>query len=272
MQEVLSTKNRLTLQGIYDILYSSYIGKENGMNRFFAEEITDGKAYLSSEDAYHLKNVLRARLQERFEVCDGESKEYIASLVALDKQSAVLEILEDVTVEREPKRDYYICQGMPKGKKSDDVVRHGTELGMRGFCHVISQRVIVKNPGDYDKSDRLQRIADEAAKQSKRIRIPKVMDAIKLEELVRSAPKDALRIIAWEEETELSLKKCLDAAGDPKEVYILVGPEGGFERDEVELAKSYGWQSVTLGKRILRTETAPLSMLSAVAYYLGDME
>lgn len=242
------------------------------MNRFFTDKIENGKAYLKEDDAYHLRNVLRAKIGEMFEVCDGISGEYIAQLSYIDKKSAVLDIKEDITEQREPKHDYYICQGIPKGKKTDDVVRHCTELGMRGFYPVITQRVNVKNLDDYDKTDRMQRIADEAAKQSKRIVIPTVFKPIKLEELLKMPSENAVKIIAWEEEHEISLKKVMQNSADVKDVYILVGPEGGLDKDEIDIAREYGWQCVTLGKRILRTETAPLTLLSAIAYHLGDLE
>lgn len=242
------------------------------MNRFFTDNIRDGKAYLAEEDAYHLRNVLRARQGELFEICDGVSREYIAQLVYIDKKSAVLDIKEDITEKREPDHNYYICQGIPKGKKTDDVVRHGTELGMRGFYPVITQRVNVKNIEEYDKTDRMQRIADEAAKQSKRIVIPTVFNPVKFEELLSIPPENSIKIIAWEEEHEVSLKMAMTKCSDARDVYILVGPEGGLDKAEIDVARAYGWQCVTLGKRILRTETAPLTLLSAIAYHLGDLE
>lgn len=242
------------------------------MNRFFTDKIEGKIAYLGEEDAYHLKNVLRAKQGELFEICDGVANEYIARLVYIDKKTAQLEIQENITVEREPKHNYYICQGIPKGKKTDDVVRHGTELGMRGFYPVITQRVNVKNLNDYDKTDRMQRIADEAAKQSKRIRIPTVFNPVKLTELLKIPSENSIKIIAWEDETEVSLKTAMSKFKDNEDVYILIGPEGGLDKDEVDTAREYGWMSVTLGKRILRTETAPLTLLSAIAYHLGDLE
>ncbi len=242
------------------------------MNRFFTSDISDNKAYLSSEDAYHLHTVLRARAGDEFEICDGVEKEYIAVLDYCDKKSAVLTIKEEITQSREPKHNYYICQGIPKGRKTDDVVRHGTELGMRGFYPVISERVNVKNLSDYDKTDRSQRIVDEAAKQSKRIRIPVVYPPIKFDEIIKIPATNAVKIIAWEEETQTSLKQAVQAAPKGEDVYIIIGPEGGLSRDEVTLARENGWISVTLGKRILRTETAPLTLLSAIAYELNDLE
>ena len=242
------------------------------MNRFFTNDIQNDQAILGEEDAYHLKNVLRARIGEEFEICDGVAHEYVAELVSLDKKSAVLNILREITVEREPHHRYCICQCIPKGKKTDDVVRHCTELGMSDYFPVISERVNVKNIDEYDKTDRLQRVADEAAKQSKRIIIPTINKPIKFSQLVTTAPQNAIKIIAWEEEHEISLRKALSNVNNAYEVYIIVGPEGGLSSDEVALAKENGWISVTLGKRILRTETAPLTLLSAVSYQLEDLE
>lgn len=242
------------------------------MNRFFTSDIVDGKAVLSEDDAYHLKNVLRAKIGEMFEVCNGIDKEYTAKLSYIDKKTAILDIEEEITVDREPKCKYILCQGVPKGRKLDDVIRHGTELGMTDFYPVITERVNIKNVDEYDKTDRLQRIADEAAKQSKRICIPKINPPVKFSKIVGLAPDDALKIIAWEEEQNTSLRTVLLNSEKYKSVYIMVGPEGGLSADEVELAKNCGWVSVTLGKRILRTETAPLALLSAVAYAMGELE
>ncbi len=242
------------------------------MNRFFTSEIIDNKAYLTEEDAYHLKNVLRAKTGELFEVCNGIDKEYIAKLVYIDKRSAELEIIENVTTEREPKHKYILCQCIPKCRKSDDVVRHATELGMAEFYPVLSERINVKDADGYDKTDRLQRIVNEAAKQSKRIVIPTVNKPIKIEELIKNAPADAFKLIAWEEERDVSLRKAVAEYNGESDVYIIIGPEGGLSEAEVSLAKENGWRSISLGKRILRTETAPLTVLSAVSFALGDLE
>ena len=181
------------------------------MNRFFAERIEDSKAFLSEDDAYHLKNVLRARPGEKFEICNGIDKEYIAVL-----------------------------------------------------------SYIVKKTAQLDKTERLQKIAAEAAKQSKRTRIPSVHKTVKFDDIIRSAPADALKIIAWEEEKNSSLGSVLNLCGGCNEIYIMVGPEGGLSESEVKYAVEYGWKSITLGKRILRTETAPLALISAIAYHFGD--
>lgn len=242
------------------------------MNRFFAKEIIDNKAYLSEDDAHHLSFVLRAVIGEEFEIADGKGKEYIATLSHIDKKSAELDIIEEVTVDREAKHRYVICQGIPKGSKLDDVVRHITELGASSFIPLITKRIIVKNVSEYNKTERLQRIADEAAKQSKRLVIPTVEKPAKIEDIIKNAPENAIKIIAWEEENETSLKTALASFPKAKDVYIIVGPEGGLDSEEIKLAEGYGWKTVTLGKRILRTETAPLVLLSAAAFALGDLE
>lgn len=240
------------------------------MNRFFAERIEDSKAFLSEDDAYHLKNVLRARPGEKFEICNGIDKEYIAVLSYIDKKTAQLDIIEEIDVCREPAHKYVLCQCVPKCRKTDDVVRHATELGMSEFYPVISERVNIKNSEDYDKTERLQKIAAEAAKQSKRTRIPLVHKTVKFDDIIRSAPAYALKIIAWEEEKNSSLGSVLNLCGSCSEIYIMVGPEGGLSENEVKYAVEYGWKSITLGKRILRTETAPLALISAIAYHFGD--
>ena len=238
------------------------------MNRFFAEKIISHQAVLSSEDAHHLRDVRRAKLGDRFEICDGCGKEYIAKLTALNKQEAVLELEEEVAVDRECQHNFVLCQGVPKGRKLEDVVRHATELGMREFYPVITERTQLPR-GDVDKSERLQRIADEAAKQSKRQKLPVIHNPVTLSWLLQTAEPEALKIVAWEEETQNTLQNILQGNCSAK-VYLFVGPEGGLSAEEVLQMKEQGWISVTLGKRILRTETAPLALLSAVSFALGE--
>lgn len=241
------------------------------MNRFFAQSIVGSRAFLSEEDAYHLKNVLRAKLGDKFEICNGIDKEYIAVLAYIDKKTAELDIIEEIDICREPKHKYVLCQCIPKCRKTDEVVRHATELGMNEFYPVISERINIKNINDYDKTERLQKIAAEAAKQSKRTRIPLIHKPTPLEDLITNAPENALKVIAWEEEHTVTLADALNSADVCDEVYIIVGPEGGLSAEEVEKALKCGWKSITLGNRILRTETAPLALLAAIAYHLGDM-
>lgn len=241
------------------------------MNRFFADKIVDSKAFLSEEDAYHIRNVLRAKPGDRFEICNGVDREYIAVLSYADKKTAELDIIEELDICREPAHNYVLCQCVPKCRKSDDVVRHATELGMSKFYPVISERVNIKNADDYDKTERLQKIAAEAAKQSKRTIIPTVNKPVSFGDMIRLAPQNALRIIAWEEEHKTTLAEALREAPICKDIYILVGPEGGLSSSEVDVAASCGWKSITLGNRILRTETAPLALLAAIAYHFGDM-
>ena len=242
------------------------------MNRFFTTKIADSKAFLSEEDAYHIKTVLRAKIGDKFEICNGIDKEYIAVLSHIDKKSAILDIMEEINVCREPKHKYILCQCIPKCRKLDDIVRHLTELGMNEFYPVISERINVKNVDDYDKTDRLQRIVNEASKQSKRISVPLVHKPVKFENIIRSASGDSMRIIAWEEEHCTSLYEVMTQYENQDDIYIMVGPEGGLSEAEIGLAREYGWKCVTLGNRILRTETAPLALLSAVAYHLRDLE
>ncbi len=243
------------------------------MNRFFTSNINDNLATLSEDDAYHLKNVLRAKIGEKFEICNGIDKEFIATLIQLDKKTAVLQIEDEITVNREPSHRYILCQCIPKGRKLDDVVRHATELGMSEFYPVISERVNIKNIDDYDKTERMQSIVDEAAKQSKRLRIPLINKPIDFDNIIKLPNEDDLCILAWEEETILSLKQTMEQfSSDKKNIYILVGPEGGISDEEAKAARECGWHTVTLGKRILRTETAPLTLLSAISYHLEDLQ
>ena len=159
---------------------------------------------------------------------------------------------------------------MPKNPKLETVIQKLTEIGAVRLVPMDTKRAVAK----LDKSakvERLRKIAQEAAKQSKRGIVPEVTDCVPFKKAVEMAAQADLALIPYEEETEVSLKNALRGK-TPKTVSVMIGPEGGFDESEIMLAKETGIQSVTLGKRILRTETAPLTVASVVLYELGEME
>lgn len=233
-------------------------------------DINENCATITGEEAVHISRVLRMKKGDKVTLCDGEGMFYEATLSEFSEKSVAAEITSSRRAETEPEVKLTIFQGVPKNPKLETIVQKLTETGAVKIVPVDTKRAVAK----LDKAakvDRLRKIAREAAKQSKRGIVPEVTDSMSFKEAVKEAGKAELSIIAYEEEVETSLKKALSGK-NPKTVSVMIGPEGGFEREEVELAKENGLISVTLGKRILRTETAPLAVSAIVLYELGEMQ
>lgn len=233
-------------------------------------DIAENTATITGEEAQHISRVLRMKKGDEVTLCDGEGNFYEAVLEEFSEKTVTAGIRSSRKAETEPETKITIFQGVPKNPKLETIVQKATEIGVVRIVPVNTVRAVAK----LDKSakvDRLRKIAKEAAKQSKRGIIPYVNDAVSFKEAVKMASEADLALIPYEEEREVSLKKALSGK-KPKTVAVMIGPEGGFDKDEINLAKENGITSVTLGKRILRTETAPLAVSAAILYELGEME
>lgn len=233
-------------------------------------DITENTAIITGEEAQHISRVLRMKKGDSVTLCDGEGFFYEAVLSDFSDKSVTADILSSRRAETEPKVQITIFQGVPKNPKLETIVQKATEIGVVRIVPMDTVRAVAK----LDKAakvDRLRKIAREAAKQSKRGIVPYVTDTVSFKDAVKMAAEADLAIIPYEEETEVSLKKALSGKS-PETVSIMIGPEGGFEKQEISLALENGITSVTLGKRILRTETAPLAVSATVLYELGEME
>ena len=234
------------------------------------EDIQDNIATIKGEEAQHISRVLRMKKGDEVTLCDGEGMFYDAVLSEFDDKSVIAEISESYKAPTEPEVQLTVFQGVPKNPKLETVIQKLTEIGAVRLVPVDTVRAVAK----LDKSakvDRLRKIAKEAAKQSKRGIVPEVTDPVSFKQAVKMAAEADLALIPYEEETEISIKKALSGKS-PKTVSVMIGPEGGFDKSEIMLAMDAGIQSVTLGKRILRTETAPLTVASVILYELGEME
>ena len=242
------------------------------MANFYIErsQINENMATITGEEAQHISRVLRMKKGDSVTLCDGEGTFYDAVLSDFSEKTVTAEILSSRRAETEPFVQLTIFQGVPKNPKLETIVQKATEIGVVRIVPVDTVRAVAKLD-KANKVDRLRKIAREAAKQSKRGIVPEVCDPMSFKEAVKIASQADLAIIPYEEETEVSLKKALSGK-KPKTVSIMIGPEGGFDKEEILLAKENGITSVTLGKRILRTETAPLAVSAAVLYELGEME
>ena len=242
------------------------------MYKFFIQnsQIQNNQVKINGEDVNHIKNVLRLNKKEKIIVCNKETcKSYIAELDSITKEEVICNIVEEKLVSTEPAVNIDLFQGLPKSDKMEHIIQKTTELGVKHIYPVIMERCVVK----IDKKDeskkivRWQKIAESAAKQSKRDFIPKVENIINLENICKILPKYDIILLAYENEDSNTLKQELQKIKKQNaNIGVVVGPEGGFTKNEVNILETAGAKCVTLGKRILRTETAPIVLLSNIIY------
>ena len=197
---------------------------------------------------------------------------YLAEIEEISDNEVLLNVIEKQDMSNESIVEIDLYQGLPKFDKMELIIQKTTEVGVSKIIPTDMSRCIVKlDEKDYKKKqDRWQKIAEVASKQSKRSKIPEVCDKIKIKDIVNRIKDYDLFLIAYEEENRNTLKEILKTI-ENKEKYkigILVGPEGGITKEEIELLKEAGAKVVTLGKRILRTETAPIVIASNIIYEL----
>ena len=234
------------------------------MQHYFAS-IFDGRVILSKEDEHHLLHVKRAEISEKIEISLENGSLFVAKIVSLSPLD--IELLEKVEATREGDNRLILAFSLLKGDHNELIIQKGTELGVSDFYPVLSERTIVKPDGKEDKRLlRLRKIAEESAKQCRRNRVPEVhpyidyKDCLALEANHRLLPYEGM-LGASE-----SLLSRLPMIEKGSVVLCLVGPEGGFSDKEVALAKEKGFDFISLGRRILRAETACIycaSLLSA---------
>ena len=245
------------------------------MQRFFVEphQIDEGNQSIRvvGSDVNHMKNVLRMKAGEEVWISDGEEKEYHCEITCFEDEEAVLKILETLESEYELPNKIYLFQGLPKGDKMELIIQKAVELGVHEIIPVEMKRCVVKL--DAKKADkkiaRWQQISESAAKQSKRMLIPEVHSVMTYKEAMKYAAELDVALVPYELAKGMKETRELISAIQPgQSVGIFIGPEGGFEEAEIELALESGAKSITLGKRILRTETAGLTILSVLMFQL----
>lgn len=236
------------------------------MARFFVlpEQIDGNLIYIKGEDVAHISRVLRMQPGDDISVCDGMGKDYICQLAKIDKTSVVAEIITVQENDAEPLSKITLYQGIPKGSKFDFIVQKCVEIGVTKIVPMQTERVVSKGAL---KIDRLSKISMEAAKQSGRGIVPLVCETISFDEAVSKASADDIALIPYECERENTLKAVLKNA-TATNISVFIGPEGGFSDHEISLALEHGIHSVTLGNRILRTETAGLVTIGNILYEL----
>ncbi|RKU12908.1 16S rRNA methyltransferase [Candidatus Poribacteria bacterium] len=228
-------------------------------------QISKDTIHISDSERHHLLNVLRLKASDQVEVFDGEGNRYIASLCDTRTSPLQAKILQH---QFHPHTPPYITlfQGLPKFDKMDLIVQKTTEIGVNEIVPMICQRSIPKSVVQEKRTVRWQRIANEAAKQCKRLHFAHVFAPQGLEECLGRVDHLDLLILLWEGERRQGLKEILRNHGEAKSVGLFVGPEGGFTDEEVGLALQNGCVSATFGDNILRTETAAIVGVASVMY------
>lgn len=247
------------------------------MQRFFVEshqiDETAHQIHIVGTDVNHIANVLRMKTGEELWISDGKAKEYRCTIEAFAQEEILLHIVYVQEPEYELPNRIYLFQGLPKSDKMELIIQKAVELGAYEVIPVETRRCVVKLDGKKaaKKVERWQQIAESAAKQSKRMLIPKVHQVLTFKEALKYAADMDVRLIPYELAKGMQETKEILASIKPgQSIAIFIGPEGGFEEQEVETAIEEGAKPITLGRRILRTETAGLAILSVLMFQLEN--
>lgn len=241
------------------------------MSRFFipSENISENRIIINGSDVNHIKNVLRYKKGNKIEVSDSSGNVYSCEIEVIGDTVIELSVLEKKTSESELSVKITLFQGMPKGDKMDMIVQKTVELGVAEIVPVNMERTIVKldKKKAEARTERWNKISESAAKQSGRGIIPKVYIPVSFKEALKMCSGMDMTILPYENADGMSKSaELIKKAAEQKKVAVFIGPEGGFSSEEVEEAEAQGAKIVTLGRRILRTETAGLTVLSLLMF------
>lgn len=251
------------------------------MSRFFTDPENVGQKTIvidKRDDIRHMIKVLRLKEGDEIDVSDTVEWEYRTAIVSLSAEEVRLKILDKQAFAVEPQTHVTLFQGIPKQGKMDIIVQKTVELGIHRIVPVFMDRTVVVDKGNFAKRiNRWQKIADEAAKQCKRGIIPQVSEAVGMNDVIEELADFDLVLLPYENEKGITIKDILleitnpmaiEVFGKPEQIAVIIGPEGGFSDEEVEAIIKVGGRSVSLGKTILRTETAGMAALAMIMYEL----
>ena len=245
------------------------------MQRFFVEphQIDEGahQIHILGSDVNHISNVLRMKQGEELWISDGGKKEYRCTIEEFSPDEVLLHIIYAQEPDYELQSRIYLFQGLPKADKMELVIQKAVELGAFEVIPVAMKRSVVKLDAKKAESKvkRWNAIAESAAKQSKRSILPQVSDVVTFAQAVKMAENCQIKLLPYECADGMEkTKRLIENITPGQDIAVFIGPEGGFDLDELELAKEAGCEIITLGKRILRTETAGMMLLSVLMYHL----
>lgn len=242
------------------------------MHRFFIPQLYAAEMVIKDVDAKHISKVLRMQPGDKIQIVSDDGVTAIAEIVSLQADNVVVKCLEKLAESHEPSVKITLAQGLAKGEKMDFIIQKAVEMGASSIVPVAMEHSVVRLEGAKadKKVERWQKIAEAAAKQSKRDIIPQVQPVQTMQQMLANNDLQH-KIIAYECEDRLGLKTALQRCDNLRELLLIIGPEGGISEFELELARKNGAVPVSLGKRILRAETAGVVALSAILYETGDL-
>lgn len=246
------------------------------MNRFYVEnnQIKDERIYITGPDVNHIRNVLRMKVGEKIIISNGQGNDFYCIIESECNDEVVAFIKESKETDTELKGKLYLFQGIPKKDKMELIIQKAVELGVYEIIPVMTKRTVVKledRKKELKKLERWQAIATSAAKQSGRGIIPVIKDTMSFKEAVLYSSNLNLNVIPYENAENMSkTKEIISAIEATNSIGVFIGPEGGFEEDEVNFASSNSITPITLGRRILRTETAGLAILSMMMLHMEE--
>jgi 16S rRNA (uracil1498-N3)-methyltransferase len=244
------------------------------MARFYVPQprIEKGMLKVEGEEVKHIRKVLRLRAGDEIALFDGLGKEFEGMIVEEGLSSVIIKIQKVYSSKRDSPLEVTLAQSLLKGEKMDYLIQKATELGIQEIIPFLSSRSVplLEKSGKLKRHHRWERIAVEASKQCGRSVVPKIESLQDYSEILRRTSPNTLLLILWEREGT-RLKEILERSEERKKIFFVIGPEGGFSQKEVEEAKRAGFIPVTLGRRILRAETASLCLLSILQYEQGDI-
>jgi 16S rRNA (uracil1498-N3)-methyltransferase len=227
---------------------------------------------IEGDEVKHIRKVLRLKAGDEIIVFDGLGKEFEGAIVEEGLSSVVIKIQNIFSSKRDSSLEVTLAQSLLKGEKMDYLIQKATELGVKEIIPFFSSRSVplLEKSKKLKRHHRWEKIAIEASKQCGRGVVPKIESLQDYSDMLQTASPDTLRLILWEKEG-IKLKEILERLKEKKKIFFIIGPEGGFSQLEVDEAKKTGFIPVTLGRRILRAETASLCFLSILQYEKGDI-
>lgn len=250
------------------------------MPKFFVKnnQINDDKVIITGEDVNHIKNVLRLNIDDDIQVCNLKTTEnYMCGITRLNNETIECNILKKIDSEAESNIHINVFQGIPKSDKMELIIQKAVELGASEITPVEMKRCVAKidDKTKVKKISRWQKISEVAAKQCGRDIVPKINEVTNIKNICNLIEKYDIVLLAYENEEENTLKnellKLKEKTNQKLKIGIIIGPEGGIDIEEVETLKGNGAKVITLGKRILRTETVAFVLTSIIMYELADL-
>ena len=246
------------------------------MKRLLVEDIAPSldRLTITGKEARYINKVLRMKKGHEVIIMDGKGRSFECTIEKVSYQAVTVRVIEPIPPQPPSPIAITLCQALIKSQAMDYVIQKATELGVGAIQVFFSERTVIKIEPAHTaaKINRWKEIMKSSCRQCNRADLPSLEPPVPFQEMVESAPQsEILKILLWENEETVKLKEIVNRTSPPPRIWAVVGPEGGFTPDEIDAARESGFQIVSLGNRILRAETAVLSLLSIIQYEWGDL-